>query len=744
MNDNNKNLLPEERARALLKEMTLNEKIGQLNQRLYGFRIYERKNDEIKFTEELTKEVERYSGLGTLYGLFRADPWSGRTYENGLSGALAVKAYNQLQKYVIEHSRLRIPVLLSSECPHGHQALDGYVLPVNLAVGATFHPRLLREAGEVAGKQMKSMGVNLALVSALDILRDPRWGRSEECYGEDPYLAGCFGTAMIEGIQSQGVSVVAKHFCAQGETAGGVNASPAAIGERELREIHLPPAKACCKAGVKGIMAAYNEIDGVYCHGNVKLLKKILREEFGFDGVVMADGVAIDQLDTITGDNVRSAALALKSGVDIGLWDQGYSHLEKAVERGLMKEEEIEQAVLRVLKLKFEMGLFEKPYIGEDGERTSQYSEVTVFQRYDYKEYMQSQKLAEESVILLKNKNNLLPIVDMKKSIALIGPNADDIYRQIGDYSPPVKEGRTVRESLKNRFLENTIRYADGKSLVEARKAAEESDIIVLVLGGSSSRFEGADFDSNGAVITDKMALMDCGEGVDVSNLELPGNQNEVFAMLRSLNIPMVTVIIAGRPYAIQKISEETDALLYSFYPGPMGGEAIAKIICGEISPSGRLPVSIPRSPGQIPVYYNYKKSYRAMHYCDQKEGALYTFGEGFGYSQFEYSDIAIRKSDNGEKCLLECTIKNIGKWDDYSVLQCYRCIRNSEIVPRVRELKAIKKVWLTRGEKKKIAIPIDEEWYQIFGIDGTWKKITEPFTIQLMDSGKPIYDVEI
>ena len=326
------NLPPEQRAEDLLGRMTLREKVGQLTQRLYGFAIYRREGDEIVFNREFREEVARYSGLGALYGLHRADPWSGRDFDTGLAGALSPKAANQVQRYVLEHSRLGIPVLLSSECPHGHQALHGFLLPVNLASGCTFAPKLLEHAGETAGKQMKAMGVDLALVSVLDVLRDPRWGRSEECFGEDPYLASRMAEAVVRGIQSQGVDVVAKHLCGQGETTGGVNASAARIGWRELREIHLPPVKACVDAGVSAFMAAYNEIDGVYCHGNYELLTRLLREEYGFTGFVMSDGTAIDQLDGITGDRAASGALALNAGVDMGLWDTGFQALEEALQ----------------------------------------------------------------------------------------------------------------------------------------------------------------------------------------------------------------------------------------------------------------------------------------------------------------------------------------------------------------------------------------------------------------------------
>lgn len=355
-------LSPRERAEDLLEKMTLKEKVGQLNQRLYGFRIYERDGENVTFTEEFREEVEKMGGLGVLYGFYRADPWADKDENTGITTGLSRKAYNALQKYVLDHSRLGIPVMMSSECPHGHQALGGGLLPVNLAAGATFDPEALKEGYEACGRQLKSGHVELALMSALDMLRDPRWGRSEECYSEDPYLSSRMAAAAVTGMQSEGVSCVAKHFCGQGETTGGVNASAARIGEQELREIHFPAMQACCDAGVDGVMAAYNEIDGVYCHSNPWLLRDVLREEMGFQGIVMADGLAVDFLKNTEGDTLHAGATALKAGVDVGLWDESFSRLGEAVEKGLVDEKLLDEAVLRVLELKFKRGLFEHPY----------------------------------------------------------------------------------------------------------------------------------------------------------------------------------------------------------------------------------------------------------------------------------------------------------------------------------------------------------------------------------------------
>lgn len=724
------------KAKELLAEMTLQEKIGQLNQKLYGFGIYERDGEEISFSQEFKDEVEKYGGLGTLYGLYRADPWSQKDYENGLYGENAVKAYNQMQEYVLEHSRLKIPALLSTECPHGHQALDSYLLPVNLNMGATFHPELIHSAYSVCGKQLRQMGVDLALISLLDVVRDPRWGRSEECFSEDPYLCSRMAEQIVKAVQDEGVSVVAKHFAAQGECTGGINASAARIGERELREIHLPAMKACADAGVDGVMAAYNEIDGVFCHANYHLLTDILRDEMGFDGVVMADGCAIDQLNVVTGDCVRSGAAALRAGVDIGLWDEAYGHLDEAFEKGYITEEDIDRAVLRVLELKVKRGLFESPLLDENQKP----------EEYSYEKYPQALQIARESVVLLENRNDILPLSKETRKIAVIGPNADAVYNQLGDYSPQVKRENcsTVLDGVRS-YLGDKAVYARGcgvfdgtqEELEEAVKLAEQSDITILVLGGSSSRFGEVSFDANGAAISEHGVSMDCGEGVDTAELSLPAVQRELAEKIFATGSKVITVIIGGRAYALDEVAEKSDAVLYGFYPGMQGGKAIGEILFGEVNPSGRLPVSLPRCTGQLPVYYNYKNSYRSMHYYNIPDGAAYTFGYGKSYTNFEYEDISFGKKDvaieelhkNGIQ--VEMSIKNIGEQDGYAVPLVYIAGEQGSVVRRAKELKGFQKIWLKKGESKKVSIFLPSEAFAVWNSE--MKFTVEPGRVQII-----------
>lgn len=708
-------LSAQKRAKDLLSRMNTREKVGQLNQRLYGFSIYERDGDDISLTDEFKDEVTKWSGLGVLYGLFRADPWSQRAYESGITAQMTAKAHNMVQKEVIEASRFGIPALMSTECPHGHQALDGYLLPVCLAMGATFNSELVQSAFNVVGKQVKSMGVDLALVSVLDVLRDPRWGRSEECFSEDPYLCKIMAEAVISGCMDSGVDVIAKHLCAQGEAQGGLNAGPASIGTRELHEIHLPPAKAAVKAGVAGFMAAYNEIDGVPCHANPELLRSMLRDEWGFNGVVMADGTAVDRLDILTGDTTKSGALALNSGVDISLWDEGFTKLEEAIELGYVKESTLDEAVLRVLTLKFERGLFDNPYLDENNSD----------EEYDFntKKYPQSLELARQSAVLLKNENNILPLAKSDRKIAVIGPAADDLYLQLGDYTPPIRSDRGVTlwegicqlapEYMKlSRVQGCSISDGSYEEIEKAVELAKESDVVILALGGSSSRFLGARFDTNGAVLHDGDVYMDCGEGVDSANLRLPGLQNDLAKAIFATKTPVVTVVTAGRPYAIPEIDDGTNALIYSFYPGPMGGQAIAELLLGVIEPSGRLPVSLPRVSGQLPCYYNKKASNSDMNYYDLPSTPLYQFGYGLSYMSFSIDNVQVNtKSENstGESIKIKFTVHNNETRSGYAVPMLYIRWLQGEVTPRVKELKAFTKIWLEPQQTEQVTLELDE-----------------------------------
>jgi beta-glucosidase len=716
----------EERVEDLLLRMTLKEKVGQLNQRMYGWKAYRKTANGYEVTEAFKEEIAFGDGVGALYGLFRADPWSAVTFENGIPVGDSAKVANMLQRYVMENTRLGIPMLISEECPHGHQALDGTMFPVNIGVGSTWNPGLYQEAFSHVASEIRSRGANLGLVSTLDILTDPRWGRSEECYGEDPYLAARLTEAVVKGLQGEcpedlkgsgKVAAVVKHFCAQGAAVGGHNGKSAVIGERELREIHLPGMKAGVEAGAMVCMAAYNEIDGIPCHANSKLLTEILRTEWGYKGVVMSDGCAVDMLKGIAGDEESAGVMALKAGVDLNLWSEGFLQLEKAVRRGKVSEGLVDRAVRRILRLKFLLGLFDRPLTDEEkatelvGNEKSQAINLSV---------------ARESIVLLRNEHNTLPISRNIGSVAVIGPNADNIYNQLGDYTPPqrTETGVTVLQGIQAMVSAKTrVTYAKGcgirdiskEGFEEAVRLVENSDIAILVLGGSSTRDFNIQFDINGAAILNgNPTEMDCGEGVDVAELELGGVQLELVQQIVATGTPVVVVLIQGRPHAIPWIADNCDGILCAWYPGKEGGQAVAEVLFGEVAPSGKLSVSIPRSSSQLPVYYNNKGT---GDYLDMSAQPLYPFGYGLSYTNFildnlqlERNEITLADLENGQEVKISVDVANLGNMVGAEVVQLYIQDLEASITRRIRELKGFRKIWLKPGEKVTVTLSLTKE----------------------------------
>jgi len=710
----------------LLSRMTLQEKVGQINQRLFGWKSFRKTSAGFELTPYFMDEVEAGAGIGVLYGLFRADPWSGVNWVNGIPPAESAKVANLLQRHVLEHTRLGIPILLTEECPHGHQALGATLIPANIGTASSWNPDLYAETLRLVAAELRCRGAHLGLISALDMLRDPRWGRSEECYGEDPCLSACFAIAATLGLQgpaledlkrSDTVIAVLKHFCAQGAGAGGHNAAAASIGERELREIHLPAARAGFKAGAQACMAAYNEIDGLPCNGNKWLLTKLLRDEWGFKGIVMADGCAVDNLKGLTGENPEdSGTLAIEAGVDLSLWDNSFPALAAAVSKGKCSEATIDRAVSRVLRLKFMLGLFENPYVDEGrpaeiiGSRESKARNL---------------RLASETLVLLKNEGGLLPLSKTLKRIAVIGPNADNIYNQLGDYTPALAEGSgiTVLQGIMTVISPQTeliyvkgcgVRSMDRTGIAEAVEAARRSEVAIVVLGGSSARDFNTKFDSNGAAIaTGNPAEMDCGEGLDVADLNLGGVQNELIRAVFETGTPTVVVLIQGRPHGIPWIAENCKAILCAWYPGLEGGFAVAQALFGDINPSGRLPVTIPVSSGQLPVYYNIKAG-GGTKYCDMDSKPLYPFGFGLSYTGFSLSNLRLEGKmpdvagiARGERIFLAVDLKNTGSREGAETVQLYLQDLESSVQRRVKELKAFKKVVLKPGETAGVSFSL-------------------------------------
>ncbi|WP_329259779.1 glycoside hydrolase family 3 C-terminal domain-containing protein [Streptomyces sp. NBC_01478] len=687
------------RVRDLLARMTLREKVGQLNQRMYGWDAYRRTPDGFELTDALRAETTRFAGLGALYGLFRADAWSGVDHTNGPGAQDSATLAELVQRHVIGSSRLGIPALFVEEVPHGHMALDGTVLPVNLAVGATWDPDLYERAAAHAAAELRARGAHLALVSALDIARDPRWGRTEECFGEDPHLAARLTEALVRGMQGEPdgdfapdkAPVVLKHFAGQGATVGGRNSAESELGLRELHEIHLPAARAGVRAGAAALMSAYNEVDGLPCSGNRALLTQLLREDWGFEGLVMADGLAVDRLARITGDKVSAGALALNAGVDLSLWDEGFTHLEEAVERGLVSEETVDTATARVLRLKFGLGLFEHPYATPELPSPQQGRKL-------------STALARAAVTLLHNDGGVLPIPPTVSRIAVIGPQSATYAYQLGDYTAPQRGGISVLDGLRRLAPPGTdLRHAPGCALTgddlsgipEAVATAAASDLAVLVLGGSSARTPDTDFDANGAA-RNAVSEMTCGEGADLAGLGLGRAQHALLDAVTATGTPTAVVLIQGRPHVVP---ERAGALLTAWYPGPRGGEAIAEVLLGRAEPTGRLPVSVPRSVAQLPVYYNHKDT-EYGGYVDADAEPLYSFGHGLSYTSFAYGPPRLAGD------VIEVDVTNTGKRHGRSVVQVYLRRLLTPVWPRTLELHAFQGVELAPGESRRVEIP--------------------------------------
>ena len=702
-----------ERAKQLLGKMTLTEKVGQLAQRPFGFDAYTRdENGEIVLAEEFKAYVLRFGGIGMLANYFRADPWSKRCYATG--GILASereKAYNILQKFLVENTRLGIPVLIEEDAPHGRQILDSVIYPVSLNVGCSFNPALYAKQTKEIGTEAKLGGVNVPFLSVFDMAVDPRWGRFEECFSEDPYLASRMSESAVVGIHESDNMVCCKHYLAQGSSIGGHNGGVSNIGEREVREIHLPPAEAAVKAGCEFIMATYSEIDGEPCHASSYYLRTILRDELGYRGVVRADGCAVDRLIDFCGeDMVKTGAAAVRAGVDCGLWDIGMTLLEEAVEKGYITEAEIDESVLRLLEKKFECGIMDQPYLPENGQSVA------------YLQSGQGQKVAYdmacESLVLLKNEG-ILPL--QNKKILLVGGNMDNVYYMLGDYTPEQKGVKTIKDV----FVENGAAYLqgwtfeDGVTVSDADldKAVAAADVIVFGCGGSSVRDFESVYNGAGAIITAKGKYMDCGEGCDLADLQLKSCQIELLKKLAAYKKPIVSIVVAGRSYVLTELSAHSDAVVWCGYPGCEGGSAIYDTLLGKRNDFGRLSFSLPKSVGQLPICYNYKYS---SPYVDMDDKPLYAFGKGLSYAEFEYSNFEAKGATldeikAGKKIEFSCDVTNVSACAGKAVpqLYVYRC--GGTVTHRLKELKGFEKVALAPQETKRVTFQLGfddlKEW---------------------------------
>lgn len=728
------------RADDLLSRMTIDEKIAQMQG------IWVEKYDRLFDTEgnfDSGKALKSYpSGIGHI-----ARP-SERAKNNALPGRNAqecVTLTNEIQRFFVEKTRLGIPVIFHEECLHGMMAREATNYPVPIALASMWDTELIEKIYSQIAIETRSRGGHQVFAPVLDIARDPRWGRFEETFGEDPYLTGQMGIAVVNGLQgrsgngkiSEGhVGATLKHFAGHGHPESGTNTAPAHYGERELREIVLSPFRACIgKAFPVGIMPSYNEIDGIPSHANRWLLKTMLREEWGFDGVVTADYYAIQQLyeqHKITPDNFGAAAAALYAGVDIELPDPlCYCCIKDLIDKSKIDSEMIDQAVKRLLYCKLRIGLFENPYSDEklvvDTEREEKNAQTALL-------------AAQKSLILLKNENNILPLdCNRIKTLGVIGPNADAVLT--GGYSDSPRHVVTLLEGLRERlgdcvkvvysegcritepgsWFRDEVRIPDPQEervrIDEALSVARECDIIILAVG------------ENELVCREAWAESHPG---DSASLDLPGNQNELITRLSKLGKPLIAVLFHGRALSMNLLNKCADAIVDCWYSGQEGGRAIAGALFGDFSPGGKLTVSIPRSAGHLPVFYNYKPTAR-RGYIFNDVSPLYHFGYGLSYTTFEFGQPVLSKNSirRGENTVLEIKIKNTGTMAGDEVVQLYirDCI--SSVTRAVKELKGFQKITLQPGEASVLSFRITSDMLAFYDMEMNYT--VEPGEFEIM-----------
>jgi beta-glucosidase len=719
----------------LLGRMTLAEKIAQMYS--YWLILSPDGNHRVRTdsfaqtaTGENLKEMLKL-GVGQItrpLGTHPVDPKEG------------VRALNALQKFLVEETRLGIPALSHEECWVGLMAKGATLFPAGLNYGSTWNPELIEAVGEEIRKEAKQIGCHQGLAPVVDVSRDVRWGRTEETMGEDPYLIGVLATRYVKGLQGEKRELLAtlKHYVAHSFSEGARNHAPVHLGFKELNDIFMLPFEMAVKqANAGSVMPAYHDIDNEPCHSSRFLLTEVLRNQWGFDGLVVADYAGVNLLHThhaVAKDKAEAAALAFNAGLDIEL--PGFEcaeHLQQAVERRQISEEKIDEIVARILAEKFRLGLFEKPYVDENQVSLQSSSAKDA-----------AKQVALESIVLLENKGILPLDVAKKPNIAVIGPTADDQLAMFSGYSFPVhlivanlqeervQYAKTPLQALIDRFGSDNVRYAKGCEILTERNpeapvfpgdvdsetaaslrrtspvsqdasqmqnavdCAEGADVAIVFLGDLAGLFQ------TGTV----------GEGSDTDSLRLPGVQEELLRQVLATGTPSIIVITSGRPYTLNGLEEQAAAVLMTFQPGQEGAEAIVDLLTGKANPSGRLVVSIPKNVGAVPYYYNHKLKSGGTPIAYQF-GTKYPFGYGLTYARFEYSDLTVQQDHvriNGGTVVLSLHLQNRGDREGCEVVQVYVRDLSASLVRPVKELKAFRRV--TLGPKQRAAItfsiPVD------------------------------------
>jgi beta-glucosidase len=730
----------EQRVADLLARMTLEEKVAQLqgtwqNKNFIGATNPWIVNEKGAFASEQAGVLLKY-GLGEM----------SRPSENRGPREMA-EFTNSIQKWLKEDTRLGIPILFHEECLHGHAAPKATSFPQAIALASMWDPALVQEVFTSVAAEVRARGAQQCLAPVLDLARDPRWGRTEETYGEDPYLVSRIGVAAIHGYQGAGphldkshVFATAKHFAVHGQPEAGTNAAPGNYSERVIREYFLKPFEAAVREGhVETVMPSYNEIDGIPSHSNVKLLTGILRQEWGFDGVVVSDYFGIDELRKLhhVVSNMEDAAkMALESGVDLELpFPDAYTSLIAQIKVGRIAQASVDRSVERVLRMKFLAGLFDDPYA--DPAAAEKLTNSADHQRL-------ALKAAHEAIILLKNQNNLLPLEKGKyKRIAVIGPNAAELH--LGGYSDNPGRGVSVLQGIKEKVgSSGEVVYALGckitetapdwnadkvvlgdaalnaKRIQEAVKVAQKADIAILVLG------------ENEQTSREAWAVEHPG---DRDNLDLLGNQDDLVKAIVATGKPVVVFLLHGRPNSINTIAETVPAILDGWYLGQETGTAVADVLFGDFNPGGKLPITVPRSTGQLPDYY-YQKPSGKREYLGSTTKPLYPFGWGLSYSTFKYANLRLAPDTIGRQgeTKVSVDVTNSGRMRGDEVVQLYIRDEVSSVTRPVKELRGFQRITLNPGETKTVELSLGPSELSFLNRD--MRRVVEPGTFAIMVGG--------
>lgn len=655
---------------------------------------------------------------------------------------------NVIQKYLVEETRLGIPAIVHEESCAGYTAKDATTFPQAIGQAATWMPELIQEMANVIRRELRSVGAHHALAPVLDIARDPRWGRLEETYGEDPFLISQLGAAYIKGLQGDlesGIVATAKHFVGYGLPQAGMNWAPSYIPERELREVYITPFAAVIElANVRSVMNGYQEIDGIPCGSSPYLLRDILRGELGFDGVVVADYFTLDmfiEYHKLTDNKEDAAVYGLEAGIDIELpaADVYAQPLLNAVNSGRIPIDLIDESVARILQMKFQLGLFDNPYV--DGDEV-----ITVYS--DVASSRLSRTVAEKSIVLLKNDANILPLTPDVQRIAIIGESADSARLMQGDYHYPSHlEGiadlsgsidapapgeqqpeqidwqaelplsTTILQGIKSVVSPETqVMYTKGCEIAgddtsgfsKAESIARQADVALVVVGDRS----GLGLDAT------------TGEAIDRATLGLTGVQQQLVELIYATGTPTIVVLTNGRPPAIPWIAEHIPAVLQAWLPAQEGGSAVADVLFGNVNPAGRLPMTMPRSVGQVPMYYNHKPSGNRSHwhgeYIDESAKPLWAFGYGLSYTQFEYSNLQLSSTETSasDTIQISCNVSNVGQCAGEEVVQLYVSDPIASVTRPVKQLKGFKRIPLAVDETVNVTFELDVRHLGFYGRD--------------------------